>query len=195
MQNFKPTSHQVLMVSRLLSRNLLQRSSQTWQPVTSSYLRPEVQKRSIILSPPPQLREMKQLVPNEEFREDFDLKRDCEEMFRYAIKSVHPKQMIENVLKYNRETSALKVKDETYILHRNVFVVGMGRAVMGMAKAVEDVLGEHLVAGIISVPNGMQEEMRRTQNRSVSIDTEVTILANLLILFFNDSFYLKAINK
>ena len=50
--------------------------------------------------------------------DDFDLKPEIEQLYRHAVKSVHPKQMIENVLEYNPETSVLKVQKEVYNLNR-----------------------------------------------------------------------------
>lgn len=39
-------------------------------------------------------------------------------------------------------------------MKNNVFVVGFGKAVSGMARAVEDLVGEHIVRGVISIPYG-----------------------------------------
>ena len=43
------------------------------------------------------------------------------------------------------------------ILCRNVKVVGFGKAVLGMAAAVEKSLGNHITTGLISVPKGILE--------------------------------------
>lgn len=40
---------------------------------------------------------------------------------------------------------------------RNVKVVGFGKAVLGMATAVERLLGDHITAGLVSVPEGILE--------------------------------------
>lgn len=39
--------------------------------------------------------------------------------------------------------------------HRNVRLVGFGKAVLGMATAVEKLLGENVVTGLVSVPRGI----------------------------------------
>ncbi|XP_005092005.1 glycerate kinase [Aplysia californica] len=116
------------------------------------------------------------VVEDTERQAHANLKSDAEKMFKYSIKSVHPQQMIEGVLHFNRATSVLRVQQETYHLHRNVFVVGMGKAVLGMAKAVEDVLGDHIVTGIISIPRGLQEEMIHTNNREMMLSPNTKIL-------------------
>jgi len=49
------------------------------------------------------------------------------------------------------------VDGKTYKLKHNVHVVGFGKAVSGMARAVEDLIGDHIVGGVISIPYGTQE--------------------------------------
>ncbi|CAL1548504.1 unnamed protein product [Lymnaea stagnalis] len=92
-----------------------------------------------------------------------DLKQEAVDIFKTAIRAVRPKVMIEKVLQYNRITSTLNVEEKSYKINRNVFVVGFGEAVLGMARAVEDVLGDNLVNGIVSIPQGMQEEMKSNE--------------------------------
>ncbi|GFR66287.1 glycerate kinase [Elysia marginata] len=96
-----------------------------------------------------------------------DLKPDAQDIFRTAIRSVYPKSMIGNVLHYNPSTSVLKVQGKTYKLDKNVFVVGMGKAVPGMARIVEDILGSHIVAGVISIPDGIQEQIQEENARYI----------------------------
>ncbi|KAH9518899.1 hypothetical protein Btru_008603 [Bulinus truncatus] len=95
---------------------------------------------------------------------EIDLKADAADIFKTSIRSVCPKAMIENVLQYNPATSTLKVQNKTYRVNKNIFVVGFGEAVLGMAKVVEDILHEHLVTGIISIPKGLKEEMMNNEN-------------------------------
>ncbi|ELU09068.1 hypothetical protein CAPTEDRAFT_121863, partial [Capitella teleta] len=42
-----------------------------------------------------------------------------------------------------------------------VYIVAFGKAVLGMVRAAEDVLEDHIAEGIASVPVGSQEDMRR----------------------------------
>ena len=51
----------------------------------------------------------------------------------------------------------LTVEGRTYTLKNNVYVVGFGKAVSGMARTLEDHIGQHIVRGIISIPLGSQE--------------------------------------
>lgn len=53
--------------------------------------------------------------------------------------------------------NSLTVDGRTYKLNNNVYVVGFGKAVSGMARAVEDLIGQHIVKGVVSVPHGTKE--------------------------------------
>lgn len=88
-----------------------------------------------------------------------DLKKDARNIFRSAVNSVRPQKMIKEALQYDKNSLKLMVNGKEYNLHRNVFVVGFGKATLGMARAVEDILGEHIVKGIISIPRGLPMEM------------------------------------
>lgn len=45
-------------------------------------------------------------------------------------------------------------------LKQNVVVLAFGKAVLGMVEAVEDVLGDHIRAGIASVPLGSKASVK-----------------------------------
>lgn len=53
----------------------------------------------------------------------------------------------------------LKVRDRTFQLRENLYLVGFGKAVLGMAAAAEELLAQHLVQGVISVPKGIRAAM------------------------------------
>ena len=53
--------------------------------------------------------------------------------------------------------SKLTVDGRTYTLKNNVYVAGFGKAVSGMARTLEDLIGQHVVRGVISIPHGSQE--------------------------------------
>lgn len=46
----------------------------------------------------------------------------------------------------------LKVGNRCYQLSNNVYVAGFGKAAMGMSTATEEILGPHIVRGIVSIP-------------------------------------------
>jgi glycerate kinase len=63
---------------------------------------------------------------------------------------------------------SLYVADKEYTVNRGVHIVAFGKAVLGMVRAAEDVLGEKIVGGIASVPIGMPDMLRKLNKRSVT---------------------------
>lgn len=59
------------------------------------------------------------------------------------------------------ENSTLTVDGTKYNLDQNVHIVAFGKAVAGMIRAAEDVLGGHVQGGIASIPMGTQETFKR----------------------------------
>ncbi|XP_067010001.2 glycerate kinase [Anabrus simplex] len=83
------------------------------------------------------------------------IKEDLMSIFNAAVSSVLPHQLIRNTLKVSGQT--LQVGNEEYVLKKNCYVVGFGKAVLGMSVETENILHEHLVSGVISIPVGMRE--------------------------------------
>ena len=85
------------------------------------------------------------------------------DIYKEAVNSVEPRHMVENVLQFDQKSSVLTVKDKTYMMNHNVYVVGFGKAVLGMARATEDILGEHVVNGILSIPRGQRQVLQEKE--------------------------------
>lgn len=91
-----------------------------------------------------------------------------------AISSVSPNQMIQNAIRVGNEQ--LIVKERVYQINKNVYIAAFGKAVLGMVKAVEDILGEHIVEGIASVPFGMREVMMKNDfGHLLPLNSNITI--------------------
>lgn len=56
--------------------------------------------------------------------------------------------------------NCLHVGGRGYELDNNVYVVGFGKAVAGMARSVEDQLHHHIIDGIISVPRRLGRTLK-----------------------------------
>ena len=65
------------------------------------------------------------------------------------------------MLDFNPTLNTLTVDEQTYSIQRNVFVVGFGKAVLGMARVVEDLLGQHIIKGILSIPAGARADFEK----------------------------------
>ncbi|XP_071295942.1 glycerate kinase [Agelaius tricolor] len=83
-------------------------------------------------------------------------------LFRGALGTVRPAPMLRRALKLQGDgCPQLLVKGQAFPLKRDLYLVGFGKAVLGMAAAAEEILGDHLTRGIINVPLGIQESLQR----------------------------------
>ncbi|NXT79881.1 GLCTK kinase, partial [Zapornia atra] len=83
-------------------------------------------------------------------------------LFLSAVGTVQPAPMLRRALKLQRDgCPQLLVKGRAFPVKRNLYLVGFGKAVLGMAAAAEEILGDHLVRGIINVPLGIQESLQQ----------------------------------
>lgn len=77
-------------------------------------------------------------------------------LFENTVGAVLPGPMMHRVLSLDPSSGQLKVRDRSFQLRQNLYLVGFGKAVLGMAAAAEELLGQHLVQGVISVPKGIR---------------------------------------
>ncbi|NXI38770.1 GLCTK kinase, partial [Galbula dea] len=83
-------------------------------------------------------------------------------LFRSAVGTVRPAPMLKRAVKLQGDgCPQLLVKGQAFPLKRDLYLVGFGKAVLGMAAAAEEILGDHLIRGIINVPLGIQESLQR----------------------------------
>ncbi|NXL31524.1 GLCTK kinase, partial [Glaucidium brasilianum] len=83
-------------------------------------------------------------------------------LFRSAVGTVCPAPMLKKAVKLQGDgCPQLLVKGQAFAVKRDLYLVGFGKAVLGMAAAAEEILGDHLVRGVISVPLGIQENLQR----------------------------------
>ncbi|NXI49513.1 GLCTK kinase, partial [Chloroceryle aenea] len=83
-------------------------------------------------------------------------------LFRSAVATVQPAPMLKRSLKLQGgRCPQLLVKGQAFPVKRDLYLVGFGKAVLGMAAAAEEILGDYLVHGIINVPLGIQESLQR----------------------------------
>ncbi|XP_077181950.1 glycerate kinase [Paroedura picta] len=82
-------------------------------------------------------------------------------LFRSAVGTVLPGPMLKKALALETgRQPRLVVHGRPFELRRNVYLVGFGKAVLGMAAVAESILGDHLVRGIVSVPQGIQATLQ-----------------------------------
>ncbi|NWR83167.1 GLCTK kinase, partial [Furnarius figulus] len=83
-------------------------------------------------------------------------------LFRSAVGTVCPAPMMKRALQLQRDgCPQLLVRGQAFPVKRDLYLVGFGKAVLGMAAAAEEILGDHLVRGIITVPLGIKESLQQ----------------------------------
>ncbi|XP_031826586.2 glycerate kinase isoform X1 [Nomia melanderi] len=86
------------------------------------------------------------------------------DMYFAGVKVVSPKQLIINKIKFKDGT--LQVDDQRFQLKENVYLVGFGKAVMGMSIVLEQMLGSHLKKGIVSIPSVSTNAIWESKDKS-----------------------------
>ena len=99
--------------------------------------------------------------------------------FLAGIDSVQPQELIKKFVERERDT--LFINKKGYKLNENVYVVGFGKAVIGMVRPLETLLREsnslsHLKGGIISVPIGIQNTFANRPHLLPSSDSPIVIM-------------------
>uniref|UniRef100_A0A8C3YK68 Glycerate kinase n=1 Tax=Catagonus wagneri TaxID=51154 RepID=A0A8C3YK68_9CETA len=89
------------------------------------------------------------------------LAEQARQLFESTVGAVLPGPMLQRALSLDPDSGQLKVRDRSFQLRQNLYLVGFGKAVLGMAAAAEELLGQHLVQGVISVPRGIRAAMER----------------------------------
>ncbi len=86
----------------------------------------------------------------------------------YAISAVNPKKIVTS--KVTLKNNILNAGDFTLDLaqHRNIYVVGGGKAAAAMAEAIEEILGNRITSGIVNVPYGTTANTRTIQLHEAS---------------------------
>ena len=78
-------------------------------------------------------------------------------IFHVTIKSVLPHNLLSKTI--SRKGDVLIINGKQYAMKKNVYVVGFGKAVLGMAAYLYPLIEDHLVDGVLSVPYGIKESL------------------------------------
>lgn len=85
----------------------------------------------------------------------------CQEasvMFQSAYKSVQPSVLMQRAIEVHE--NSIVIQEKSFPLAKNVYIIGFGKAVLGMAAVVDSKLKGHNVSGIISIPKGAQSSLQ-----------------------------------
>ncbi len=91
------------------------------------------------------------------------LKKDALRIFRAGIKAADPVRAVKQHVR--RENDRLSVGSRGYDLkdYENVLVIGAGKAAAAMAQPVEELLGDRLKTGLVSVKSGYSLPLKTVQ--------------------------------
>lgn len=84
-------------------------------------------------------------------------------MFAAAVEAVQPDTVIRQSV--DRKDDSVIIDGHKFSLGHNLHLVGFGKAVLGMAAETERIMGDHLVKGVISVPQGIQQNLQQHGKR------------------------------
>lgn len=108
---------------------------------------------------------------------------DLREIFYAGVKRVDPYEMIRERLRV--DGSRLRLREDTgetvidLTRFRRIYVHGAGKATAKMARAVEEILGDRLNAGVIAVKTGHVESLTRIRTIEAGhpVPTEASVTA------------------
>ena len=86
------------------------------------------------------------------------LKSDAQTIYKAALSAVSPQEMVKNNLIFHQ--NILSIREREYAVNKNISVVAFGKAVLGMAKAVEEILEGHITRGVASIPVGLPDAIK-----------------------------------
>ena len=96
------------------------------------------------------------------------LRKDAVSIFEAGVKAVEPENAVKRHL--TLKNGVLRVNGGRYALSgfENIYVIGMGKAAAPMARAVEDILGDRISAGIINVKHGHTAALKKVKINEAS---------------------------
>lgn len=83
-----------------------------------------------------------------------EIVREAKYIFHHSVKAVQPGELVRKSVRVL--PNQVEIQGKFFPVNRNVYIVGFGKAVLGMALELENLLYDHVISGVLSVPTGMQ---------------------------------------
>ncbi|GAB4247180.1 MAG: glycerate kinase [Acidobacteriota bacterium] len=96
------------------------------------------------------------------------LKEHALQIFREALRAVEPREAVRRHLRLEGDRLVAGAQSVELPRTGRVIVVGAGKASAAMAEAVEEILGDRVAGGVVSVKTGHAVPLRRIQVREAS---------------------------
>ncbi|XP_069500103.1 glycerate kinase [Ambystoma mexicanum] len=97
------------------------------------------------------------------------------QIFSRAVQAVLPDAIMRKNLNLTHGASPRLLVGGKEFSFEKLYIVGFGKAVLGMAATAEEILGDHLIQGIISIPLGIQECLRKAGKREMLLKSDSRI--------------------
>lgn len=110
---------------------------------------------------------------------------DARKIYLFSVQAVQPNELIRNSV--HIQSNEIEVQGKSYPINRNAYVVGFGKAVLGMAVTLENLLQDHLISGIISVPVGTLNENTRYIHIKVIFSISLEFISDFFLNFIYGS--------
>ena len=81
---------------------------------------------------------------------------DLNAILQYSLKAINPYLLLKSKFHKGNGTS-IYVQGREYKLRNNVKLIAAGKAVGGMVRAVQDLIGGHIMRGVVSLPIGYRD--------------------------------------
>lgn len=82
-------------------------------------------------------------------------------IFKECVRSVLPRNIIRNTLRFDSKT--LHLKDTKFYVSKNVYMIGFGKAVLDMALEIEKILNGSMKKAIVSIPFGTRYDLKNSR--------------------------------
>ena len=88
---------------------------------------------------------------------------NLQSILKAALEAVKPGKLIRETA--SLECNQLKVSDLKFDLtnFKNIFVVGAGKCTFAMAKEIENILGNSVSKGVISIPYSSEDNLKKIE--------------------------------
>ncbi|XP_030061171.1 glycerate kinase [Microcaecilia unicolor] len=99
-----------------------------------------------------------------------------QQIFHCAVSAVMPENMLRrSITLVNEGSPRLIVGGQKFSIQKNLYLVGFGKAVLGMAAEAEKIIGNHLVQGLVSVPLGICASLQEAGRRKMLLKSDSRI--------------------
>lgn len=92
---------------------------------------------------------------------------DAIHVYQHSVQAVQPEELIRSSVK--KKSNKVEIQGKEFVVDKNVYIVGFGKAVLGMAETLVNTLHDHIISGILSIPFGMSSENLRYTLMTCSI--------------------------